>query len=103
MDTIADSLGAPRALPCLFELCRQHIDEIVRVTDAELRLGMQAAFSDLKLAVKPAGAAVAAALLGPLRELVRGRKVGTIICGSNIDGGTFTRLLNEDNTVPASG
>ena len=35
--TIADSLGAPYALPISFELCRRNVDELVRVSDGELR------------------------------------------------------------------
>jgi threonine dehydratase len=48
-------------------------------------------FADMKLAVEPACAAATAALCGPLRERVAGRRVGVILCGSNIDIGTFTR------------
>jgi threonine dehydratase len=42
-----------------------------------------------KLAVEPAGAATTAALLGPVRERVRGKKVAAIVCGANIDEATF--------------
>ena len=44
---------------------------------------------DAKIAVEPAGAASTAALLGPLKDELRGRRVGLIICGSNIDLETF--------------
>jgi threonine dehydratase len=42
--------------------------------------------------VEPAGAAATAALVGPLRERLRGRRVGVIVCGTNIDVPTFARL-----------
>jgi len=38
-----------------------------------------------------AGAAATAALCGPLRERLRGQRVGVIVCGANIDLETFTR------------
>ena len=38
--TIADSLGAPRAEPYSFELCRRHVDGLARVSDEELRAAM---------------------------------------------------------------
>ena len=50
----------------------------------------------MKLAVEPACAASTAALLGPLRERLSGRRVGLIFCGSNIDRATYGRLLDRD-------
>jgi threonine dehydratase len=91
--TIADSLGAPYALPFSFELCRRNVDELVRVTDDELRAAMRFLLRNAKLAVEPAGAATTAALLGPVRERVRRKKVAAIVCGSNIDEGTFAKLI----------
>jgi threonine dehydratase len=93
--TIADSLGAPYAAPYSFELCRRALDDLVLVTDDELRRAMGLLFRGVKLAVEPAGAAATAALLGPLRERVRGRRVGIIVCGTNIDAATFARLVLE--------
>jgi len=46
-----------------------------------------------KLAVEPAGAAATAALLGPLRERLGARRVALIVCGSNIDIETYSKLL----------
>ena len=47
-------------------------------------------FLHAKLAVEPAGAATTAALLGPLRDKVKGKRVGVIICGANTDFKTFS-------------
>ncbi len=87
--TIADSLGAPYALPYSFALCQQNVDDIVLVDDDALRRAMGLLFSGMKLAVEPAGAAATAALLGPLRERLQGKRVGVIVCGANIDFATF--------------
>ena len=46
-------------------------------------------FESMKLAVEPAGAAATAALCGPLKERLAGKRVGVIVCGTNIDVGTF--------------
>lgn len=91
--TIADSLGAPYALPYSFGLCRRYVDELVSVDDDALRAAMLLLFRSAKLAVEPAGAAATAALCGPLRERLRGRTVGVIVCGANIDAETFARHL----------
>ncbi|HEY6547409.1 MAG TPA: threonine/serine dehydratase, partial [Vicinamibacteria bacterium] len=53
--TIADSLGAPYALPYSFGLCRLYVDDVVLVSDAELRRAMKLLFVSAKLAVEPAG------------------------------------------------
>jgi threonine dehydratase len=87
--TIADSLGAPYALPYSFELCRANVDDIVLVSDDELRRAMGLLFLEMKLAVEPAGAAATAALIGPLRDRLRGKSVGIIVCGANTDPATF--------------
>lgn len=91
--TIADSLGAPHAAPYSFALCRRYVDELVKVSDDQLRAAMDLLFRSAKLAVEPAGAAATAALCGPLRESLRGKRVGLIVCGANIDPETFATHL----------
>lgn len=95
VDTIADSLGAPYAMPITFELCRRNVDELTLVSDDEMRASMRLMQRECKLAVEPAGAAAMAALLGPLRQKLLGRRVGLIVCGSNIDSATYARLIQE--------
>lgn len=99
--TIADSLGAPYALPYSFALCRDHVDEFVTVTDAALRDTMAYLFHEMKIAVEPACAATTAALLGPLEGLARERKTVLVMCGSNIDWQTFAAQAGLDQTYAA--
>ncbi len=94
IDTIADSLAPPRAEPYTYAVCRRFVEDIVRVSDAELKAAMRHLFHGMKLAVEPAGAAAAAGLLGPLKERVRGKKVGLIACGANIDIADFCKLVS---------
>jgi threonine dehydratase len=96
VSTIADSLGAPYALPISFELCRRNVDGLVLISDADMRAAMRFLLRNAKLAVEPAGAAATAALLGPLKERLRGKRVGLIVCGSNIDSATYARLIAYD-------
>jgi threonine dehydratase len=93
--TIADSLGAPHAAPYSFALCRRYLDDLVLVDDDALRRAMLLLFASAKLAVEPAGAAATAALCGPLRERLAGRRVGLVVCGANIDSATFARHLQD--------
>jgi len=93
VDTVADSLGAPYALAYSFGVCRRFVDDIVRVWDEELYRGMYHLFRDMKLVAEPAAAAATAALLGPLRQRLDGKRLALIVCGTNIDEGRFAELV----------
>jgi len=93
--SIADSLSAPMHLPMTYSLVQQHVDELVQVTDDQLRDAMRFLFIEMKMAVEPACAAAIAAVHGPLLETVRGKRVALIACGSNIDMQTFIRTLSD--------
>jgi threonine dehydratase len=93
--TIADSLGAPRCEPYSFALNRQFADEVVLVSDSQIRDGMRLLFRAAKLVVEPAGAAALAALMFPLRARLAGRRVGIVVCGGNIDHTSFASLLAQ--------
>lgn len=91
--TIADSLGAPRCEPYSFALNRQFVDEVVLVSDAQIREAMRLTFRVAKLVVEPAGAAALAALMFPLRQRLEGKTVGLVVCGANIDPLTYSTQL----------
>lgn len=96
VDTIADSLGAPHAAPYTFGLCQKFVDELVMIDDDQIRDAMRLLFNEMKLAVEPAGAAATAALVGPLRQQLRGKRVGVLVCGANTDLATLSRQLGSD-------
>ncbi len=56
---------------------------------------MQQLFAEMKLAVEPACAAATAALLGPLRERLQGKRGGVLLCDTNTDPATFSRHMAE--------
>lgn len=91
--TIADSLAPPYALPYSFGLCRDNVDELVMIDDDQMRDAMGVLFREMKLAVEPAGAAATAALLGPLKDRLKGKRVGVLVCGANIDIDGFSEHL----------
>jgi threonine dehydratase len=97
--TIADSLGAPFALPYSFGLAQRNVDRLVMVDDSQLREAMGFLFQSLKLAVEPACASSTAALLGPLRDSLRGKRVVLVFCGSNIDWATFEQQAVFDRVA----
>jgi threonine dehydratase len=93
VDTVADSLGAPYSLPYSYGVCRRFVDDIVRVWDEEMCRGMYHLYRDMKLVAEPAAAAATAALLGPLRARLDGKRVALVVCGSNIDPARFSELV----------
>jgi threonine dehydratase len=95
VSTIADSLGPPYALPYSFALCRAHVDRLVLIDDDQIVDAMALLFREMKLAVEPAGAAATAALVGPLRVELRGKRIGVIVCGANIDIETYARYTGR--------
>ena len=97
--TIADSLGAPFALPYSFELARHNVDRLALVDDMQLRRSMGFLFRAMKFAVEPACAASTAALLWPLREQLLGKHVVLVMCGSNIDWETFEAQAEFDDGI----
>jgi len=99
VQTIADSLGAPFTLPYSFGLCQLHVDRLAMVDDLQLRRAMGYLFGAMKIAVEPACAASTAALLGPLRNELTGKRVMLVMCGSNIDWATFAEQAILDDSA----
>ena len=90
--TIADGQAASIPGELTFSVNRRLVDEIVLVTDDEIRTAMRFAFDRLKLVMEPSGATGLAALLaGKLGEVPP--RVGVIVSGGNIDTERFTALL----------
>jgi threonine dehydratase len=94
--TIADSLGAPYALPYSFELAHKNVDRLVMVDDSQIREAMGFLFNSMRVAVEPACATSTAALLGPLRDSLQDKRVVLVMCGSNIDWATFSEQADFD-------
>ncbi|HTD06841.1 threonine/serine dehydratase [Undibacterium sp.] len=93
VDTVADSLGAPYAMPYSMEVCRMFVDEVVRVSDDQICRAMYLLYRDVKLVAEPAAAVAAAGMFGPLHGKLDGKKVGLIVCGSNMDPVSYSALL----------
>lgn len=93
VDTIADSLGAPLAMPLSFGVALDHVDRIVRISDHDMLVAMDIYQQNLRITAEPACAASLAAILGPLRDTLEGRHVGIIACGSNISLARYQELM----------
>jgi threonine dehydratase len=89
--TIADGQALHTPGELTFSVNRRLVDEIVLVSDDEIRAAMRFAFERLKIVVEPSGATPLAALLsGRVTDLPH--RVGVIISGGNIGTERFARL-----------
>ena len=95
VDTVADSLGPPMALPFGFAMCQAYVDDIVTVTDDQICAGMVVMQEEAKLAVEPAAGAAMAGLSSPLRDRLKGQRIGLIVCGANIDAEGYLSLMER--------
>ena len=93
VDTIADSLGSPCAMPYSFSVCRKFVDEIITISDDQMSQAMKVLFDSAKIAVEPAGAAATAALIKKAQTGFIGNNIGVIVCGANIDTSRFCNLV----------
>ncbi|MEP7068610.1 MAG: pyridoxal-phosphate dependent enzyme, partial [Usitatibacter sp.] len=82
--TIADGARTQSAGAITFPLVLRHVQDVITVTDAELVEAMRFLWERMKLVVEPTGALAAAGVMSGLLE-VRGRRVGVIISGGNVD------------------
>jgi threonine dehydratase len=82
--TIADGLRITMPGALTFPVVKQHLDDILTVSDDEIREAIRFALLRLKLVIEPSGAAaLAAALFGRIPVSIGA--LGIIISGGNID------------------
>jgi threo-3-hydroxy-L-aspartate ammonia-lyase len=82
--TIADGARTQSLGKLTFPLVLRHVDDIITVTDAQLVEAMRFLWERMKLVVEPTGALAAAGVLGGVID-VRGKRVGIILSGGNVD------------------
>lgn len=92
--TIADGLRTPSLGRVTWPLIREHVADIVTVSEAEIVEAMRFYWTRMKLVVEPSGAVALAALLGRVPP-VAGRRVGIVVSGGNVDLAVACALLSE--------
>jgi threonine dehydratase len=93
LNTIADGLAAPFAGKHTLEHVEKYVDEVVLVTDDEIKEAMLLIMERSKLFVEPSGAAGFAALLYNKVNVPAGSIVVCILSGGNIDREKLKSIL----------
>jgi threonine dehydratase len=81
--TVADGIGVREPFAESVAAMREHVDDMVLVSEARLRSATRRLADDLGLLVEPAGAAGVAALRAD-PDAYRGRRVFTPLCGAHL-------------------
>jgi len=94
--TIADGIACRMPDDGALEIMSQNVERIVVVSDDEIRAAMKIYFTDTHNVVEGAGAAPLAAALKE-KEALRGKRVGVIVTGGNVDHDIFAKVLLNGN------
>ena len=89
---IADGIACRTPVAEALEIIRAGVDRVVEVTDDEIEAAMRAIYDDTHNVAEGAAASTLAALLKE-RDRVRGKEVGIVLTGANVDAATFARVL----------
>jgi threonine dehydratase len=91
-DTLADGMATRVPDPAALAIIRRGASRIATVGDAEVAAAIRAYWQDTHNLAEGAGAAPLAALLQEAPRM-RGRRVGLVLCGGNIDLALFRRWV----------
>jgi threonine dehydratase len=83
--TLADGMTPPFVGALPLAIAREAVDEIVTVTEEEIREGMRLLMTRAKLYVEGSGAAATGALIAGKIKLAQGTRVVAIVSGGNVD------------------
>ena len=95
--TMADGLAVRVPHPLALEIILAGATRVVKVTDDEIAGAMRHYFTDTHNVAEGAGAASLAAAIQEAAEL-RGRRVGVILSGGNVDRVTYLSVLAGTST-----
>jgi len=90
--TFADGMAVRDPVQAAFEIYSKGAARFVTVTDAEIAAAIRAYFTDIHNLAEGAGAASLAALMQESGHM-KGKKVGVILTGANIDTDWFGTIL----------
>lgn len=95
-DTFADGIATRSPGPEALALILAGAERIVTVSEAAIRKAMRDYFTDIhQVAEGAAAAGLAAAESYP--ELIKGKKVGLVLSGGNVDREVYARVLAEES------
>ncbi len=93
--TLADGLRTQSVGPLNFEHIRNYVDDIITVTENEIRGAMRKAATAARIVAEPSGAVTFAAWLYHQKELPEAKKAVAIVSGGNVEPQLLAEVLGE--------
>ena len=87
----ADSLAPKRVGELMFPIAQKFVQQVVLVSDDQIRDAQQLLWKSARIAAEPGGAAALAALTSGIYRPRNGERVGVLICGGNTTAVDFSR------------
>ena len=97
--TLADGLRTQSIGPINFEHIRRFVDNIVTVTEDEIRAAMRTMVTSAHLVAEPSGAVTFAAWLFHSKELPESKKAVAVVTGGNVDPQLLAQVLTEGSQI----
>lgn len=92
--SICDAILTPAPGKITWALGKRLLAGGCATSDDSIREAMRLAFRHLKLVVEPGGAAALSAALFDLPEAAKGKRVGVVLSGGNVDPAQFAGIVN---------
>jgi threonine dehydratase len=89
-----DSLGASMVGRLMFDIARDHVAEVVLVSDDDIRNAQRHLWREMQLVTEPGGATAMAALLSGAYKPEKDERVGVVVCGANTSMDVFGQLFS---------
>jgi threonine dehydratase len=93
-NTFADGLAVRKPVPEAFAVYAAGAERIVAVSEAQIAEAMRVYYTDTHNLAEGAGAAALAALMQE-REVMKGKKVGVILSGANVDQPVYANVIGN--------
>ncbi len=100
--TSADALRVEQVGELTFEHIRRYVDDIVTVTEAEIRIAVRRLACEAHLVSEPGGAVAVAACLLRERELPAAAAPVAVLSGGNIEPALLAAILGDTVAEPAA-
>ena len=97
LPTLSDgSAGGIEPHSLTFDLCQNHVDHWLTVTEEEIAAAMRLIYRELGECIEGAAGVAVASLLKTGRRFA-GQRLAVVICSGNVDSDTWQRVLEQRN------
>lgn len=93
--SICDAILTPQPGQLTFAIGKRLFAGGLRVSDEDVRGAVRLAFDRLRIVAEPGGAAALAAAVSRLPEALKGKRVGVLVTGGNVDPADFAGILTH--------